>query len=214
MRLWFIFLRGFLLNYKARFLSLFLLDKEFSIISDNCWGGYIYQHFNMEYKSPFIGLFIFSPCYIKLLENLEYLLASELVFISPEKSQYYPSLLDQGMVNKYPIALLGREVEIHFLHYKDREEALAKWSRRLAKVNMDKLIVKFCDRDHCTKELMTKFDNLDYESKCSFSSRDYDLKSNFKLKGEDGIYVHNEWKSFQRNFSPLFFLNKYLLTKK
>jgi uncharacterized protein (DUF1919 family) len=42
-----------------------LNDHSFSIISNNCWGGFVYQYFGLKYSSPFAGLFLFSKDYLK-----------------------------------------------------------------------------------------------------------------------------------------------------
>ena len=47
-----------------------LKDINFVIISDNCWGGSVYQWLDRPYNSPFVGLGIYGDCYIKLLSNL------------------------------------------------------------------------------------------------------------------------------------------------
>ena len=49
-------------------------NKNFVIVSDNCWGGSLYQWYNRPYNSPFVGLFIHGDCYIKLLSNFDYLM--------------------------------------------------------------------------------------------------------------------------------------------
>src|SRR5690606_24670996 len=107
-----------------------LQNRDFTIISDNCWGGFVYQNYNLSYSSPFVGLFIFSPDYIELLENLDDYLNKDLSFIQPSKSKYKEILLEDNTFDKYPIGLLGDNVEIHFLHYKDDKEALQKWEYR------------------------------------------------------------------------------------
>lgn len=190
---------------KTRFLL--LKNKSFSIISDNCWGGFIYQYFNIPYKSPFVGLFIFSPDYIKMLKNLEYYLNSDLVFIEPNETRYKKELIAHGTYETYPIAILGDNVEIHFLHYKSNEEAYEKWSKRVKRLDRKNLIIKFCDRDLCTDELVDEFDKLDFENKVMLSSKDYKIDSNLKLKNETGDEVKNEWGSFLKTVSPVMLLN-------
>ena len=66
-----------------------LKNKDFTIVSNNCWGGFVYQKFGLEYKTPFIGLFIFTPDYIELLKNFKELIFKELKFINFEQSKYY-----------------------------------------------------------------------------------------------------------------------------
>ena len=40
-----------------------LQNTNFSIISNNCWGGYVYQEQNLPYQSPFVGLFLYAKDY-------------------------------------------------------------------------------------------------------------------------------------------------------
>ena len=56
-----------------------LKNKTVTILSNNCWGTFMYKYCNLEFNSPFIGLFVFAPDYIKLLEepSLIYALYSE-----------------------------------------------------------------------------------------------------------------------------------------
>ena len=49
-----------------------LRNKEFTIICDNCWAGKVYSELGIPYQTPFVGLFIFSPDYIKLLNNFNF----------------------------------------------------------------------------------------------------------------------------------------------
>ncbi|MBV5343054.1 DUF1919 domain-containing protein, partial [bacterium] len=42
-------------------------NLDFTIISNNCWGGGIYEDLNLKYNSPTVGLFFYAPCYIEFL---------------------------------------------------------------------------------------------------------------------------------------------------
>lgn len=190
-------------------LSCFLNNKSFSIISDNCWGGFVYQYFNLPYKTPFIGLFVFSPDYIILLSNLKFYLDSDLKFISHEDSKYKKQLKEHGTFGKYPIATLGGEVEIHFLHYGSQSEAREKWNKRVDRVDYDNLIIKFCDRDMCNEKIIEKFFSLTFERKIFLSSKFRSNRVNLKLKGENGLEVCNEWPNFKRTRNLLFFINRF-----
>ena len=48
-----------------------LKNKNFTIISNNCWGGMIYESYNLRKDSPTIGLFIMPKDYIKFIKNLK-----------------------------------------------------------------------------------------------------------------------------------------------
>ena len=56
-------------------------NDNFTIISNNCWGGMIYESYNLQKQSPTIGLFFKSSDYIKFISNLEYYLSQDLKFI-------------------------------------------------------------------------------------------------------------------------------------
>ncbi|MHC5830493.1 MAG: DUF1919 domain-containing protein, partial [Nostoc sp.] len=107
-----------------------LKNRNFSIISDDCYGGSVYRELGLQYTTPFVGLFILAPCYLKLLSNLSYYLQSDLLFQQHSK---YPEVeykrLDKD--NNYPLGVLRDEIEIHFLHYDNQEEAHNKWQRRI-----------------------------------------------------------------------------------
>lgn len=159
--------------------------KEFYIISNNCWGGDLYQILNVKFNTPFIGLFINAPCYLKLLKNPEkYLLNTGIEFI--RTSKYEISAVS------YPIGKID-DIEIHFLHYKSEAEAKEKWNRRIQRMDWDKnkWFVKIDDRDHCSDDLIHEFHTLNYPNKISFTKRKFDFSENLQLNNpNDMILLH------------------------
>ncbi|MFD2244916.1 DUF1919 domain-containing protein [Pontibacter ruber] len=154
-----------------------LKNKDFAIVSNNCWGGGVYQVLRLPYNTPFVGLYINAPCYIKLLKNFEFYLNCELEFTNASRYGQHQS-------KKYPVGFLNNEVEIHFLHYKSEKEAFEKWNRRKKKLPKDinSIFFKFDDRDHCTPELIKDFHALPYKNLISFTKTKYNYQNNFKLK--------------------------------
>jgi len=142
-----------------------LKKKEFVIISKNCWGGQLYHWLGIPYNTPFVGLFLFGPCYIKLLEQFDYYIQQDLVFI--EHSRYKTHLK-----HKYPIGLLG-DLEIHFQHYSTQEEVRDKWKRRLKRMNLvadkDNFYFTICERRETNKKIIKRFHKLPFKNKISFS---------------------------------------------
>jgi len=55
-----------------------LQNKDFVLISRNCWGGQVYQWLNLPYNTPFVGLFLFGPCYMKLLRDFDKYMAMDI----------------------------------------------------------------------------------------------------------------------------------------
>ena len=181
-----------------------LKNKNFTIICDNCWAGKVYQELGLPYQTPFVGMFIFSPDYIKMLKNLKYYLSGNISLKFVKESKYI-----KGFDNAYPLALLD-DIELHFLHYADEKEASQKWQRRLERIHWNNLYFKFNDNDACTYELMKEFEELPYKSKVIFSSKNYsDLPSlvHFKSAEKQG-HVGIDLKTYHRYFNAVTWLNK------
>lgn len=140
-----------------------LTNTNFVLISRNCWGGQAYQWLGLPYNTPFVGLFLYGPCYMKLLRNFDTYLQKDLDFI--EISKYTDAY------NNHPIGLLG-DVEIHFQHYESIEEAREKWNRRkqrMLKVSKDNYFFTICDRREVTPANIKEFHTLEFKNKLSFS---------------------------------------------
>jgi uncharacterized protein (DUF1919 family) len=164
-----------------------LENRDFTIVSDNCWGGYVYRHFGLPYRSPFVGLFLFPSCYLELLEDFERSMAAEPEFIEASASKHQEQLAATGSSGSYPIGRLRGSVEIHFLHFASATDAKAAWLRRRRHINPDNMLFKMSDRLGPTPEQVRAFDALPFRHKvflaaddhpvsCARSSRELDLK--------------------------------------
>lgn len=175
------------------------IGKDFTIISNNCWAGLVYQYFGFPYNTPTAGLFFFAQDYIKFVYNIKEYLAKPLKFITLEESRYSETLKQYGghCVN-CPIAECG-DIEIIFMHYHSPEEAEEKWRRRAARINWDNIIYKFSEMNGCTEEDLRAFDALPVEKKVVFTHKDYGLKNQavyteFKNSGS----VPNDTDNFRK----------------
>lgn len=151
-----------------------LLNKDFTIISNNCWGGFVYQEYNLPYNTPTIGLLFFADDYIRFVSNLKHYIDVPLSFIKVEESKHYKRLVktDACRYMPYPIGKID-DVEIVFLHYKSEQEAKEKWDRRKSRINWNNLLIKFNDQNDCTEEDIAKFNQLDYKNKICFTAKRY-----------------------------------------
>lgn len=160
-----------------------IINKDFTIISNNCWGGFIYQSYKLPYNTPTVGLFFMAADYIKFITNLELYTNSQLTFINPYESTHVEKLKEDKNFGTYPIGKLN-DIEIMFLHYKTNEEAYEKWTKRCNRINWDKLIIKFNDQNNCKDEYIYSFDKLDYKNKICFTVKEYPgTESVIYLKG-------------------------------
>lgn len=127
----------------------------FSIVSNDCWGSAASQYLGVPYSSPFAGLFIPGPCYETLLTDLPRYMAAPLRFIG--NSRFNASLTAQNGAIDYPIGLLGKDVEVHFMHYRSAEEAASKWQRRTSRIMWDRLRIKVSGEKDCfTPEMLDR----------------------------------------------------------
>ncbi|BFL36289.1 DUF1919 domain-containing protein [Holdemania massiliensis] len=149
-----------------------LNNTDFSIISNNCWGGSVYRRYGLQYKSPTIGLYFFAEEYIKFLMNLEISINSEIKIIDAYKSKYAQILEEKQQMN-VPIGVINDDIEIVFLHYKTKQEAYNKWMRRAERLNFDNLIVKFSEMNLCNEIHLHEFEQLSFHKKILLTSKSY-----------------------------------------
>jgi uncharacterized protein (DUF1919 family) len=125
--------------------------RRFCLISDDCWGGALYQHLARPYNTPFIGLQIHVPDFLQLIEDLPGHLDLPLRFGERE-------MQDDGV--EFPVGFLGG-VKIHFIHYRDEEEAEEKWIRRRERIEPENLFFKLnAGRKACTSGDVKRFFSL------------------------------------------------------
>ena len=186
-----------------------LKSLDFTVISSNCWGAEIYRELGIEYRTPFVGTYMFIPCYIKMLKQLKEYLSGPVSFISVSK---YREANIVRASNPYPVGLLGNDVEIHFMHYKTEVEAEEKWKRRITRINWQKLFIQMSDRDGFTLELLEEFQKLDFKNKVCFTSKPYPMFNSVvwikQCQGKpyvmDGMSLY---KAFKKYFKLISWLN-------
>ena len=147
--------------------------NDFTIISNDCWGAEVYRYLGLKYNTPFVGLFVMAPCYIKLLQHFEQNMQSDMSFVN--ESKYEQCNTFRIKMNKhYPIGILNDDIEIHFLHYTSNDEALEHWTTRRRRINFNRLYIKFdCGKDLCNIEHIKAFENLPFEHKICLSPQQY-----------------------------------------
>jgi uncharacterized protein (DUF1919 family) len=72
----------------------------------------------------------------------------------------------------YPIGKLG-ELELHFVHYKNINEAKEKWNERRIRINYDNLFIMMTDNDGCSEETIKRFEKLPYRNKVFYTKKNY-----------------------------------------
>lgn len=198
----------FFYNLRRKIVKRFVKRRDFSIISNNCWAGRVYQYLDMPYLSPTAGLYFFAPDYIRFVSNLKHYLGCKLEFINPEDSKYYELLKERNQLS-VPVALLD-DVEIIFLHYKTPEEAAEKWYRRASRVNYDNIIIKLSRMNLCTEKEMAEFAELPFDNKIFINNRKdkkYDCEIYAPLPSDE-YGIINDTQPFPGKVNIIKILNK------
>ena len=192
------FRRKIFANYRRKK----LINTDFTIISNNCWGGMIYESYNIPKNSPTVGMFFFAKDYIKFISNLKEYLECEIKFIKPEESKWKNEAKTDSRFGKYPIGIL-KDIEIFFLHYHSEQEAKEKWERKCKRVNFKKLLIKFNDQNGCTEKELQQFIRLPYKNKIFFTCKDWnDMKDNSIVKINQIVnknFIMASYETFGKN---------------
>lgn len=176
--------------------------REFTIISNNCWGGTVYESYGLLKQSPTVGMFVMPKDFIRLCSDLERYLSLPLEFVRPEESRYAEALGADPRWGSYLVGRLG-DVELEMLHHHDEAEARAKWDRRLGRVRWDRLIFKLNDQNGATEEDLEAFDALPLGHKVVFAAREHpDVRSCVRIHCPRKCeFVPASYEPFGRNLS-------------
>ncbi len=149
-----------------------LKNHGMTVISANCVGAFVLHDLGEPFNSPFVNLYLSPKNFIRYLQNIDFYQRQSLEFIFSEKN--------------YPIGKLA-DIEIHFMHYRDEQEAREKWQTRSARINPDNLFIIMTDKDGTqgiTYENLVAFDQLPFKNKVVFTHKPYpELRTAFYIKG-------------------------------
>lgn len=162
-------------------------NTNFTIISNNCWGGTVYEAYNLPKESPTVGMFFMADDYIKFISDLKGYINGALSFIYPEKSKWKdsPQVSSDRRFSSYPIGVLSNgydTIEVFFLHYHSEWEAKSKWERRIKRINWNKLLIKFNDQNGCTEKNLEDFCDLPFKHKIFFTCKEWKIESKSIIK--------------------------------
>ncbi len=168
-----------------------LKNNDFSIISSNCIGMFMYKDMELPYLSSTINLSIPMNDFVKMAENLRWYMEQKITQAETKED--------------YPVGFLG-DVEIRFIHYSTFEEAVWKWEERKKRINWDNLFIAGAERDGCTYETIRRFQQLPYKNKVIFTHVRYpEFPSAYYIKGfeeekEVGVITFFKEQFFKRRY--------------
>ena len=128
-----------------------LNTNDFTIISNNCWGGRVYQYFGIEYKTPTIGMYFFPSDFNQFCNNLDFYITRDPVIVDWNESKWKKYLTLQYNIINMPLIARINDIELILLHYHSELDFKNKWKRRRNRINWDSLIFKSNDQNFCTE---------------------------------------------------------------
>ena len=147
-------------------------EKNISIISNHCWGGYTYHSLKAEFLSPFINMFITQEDYIDLLEHFDEYMQEDVIYL---KDAY-----ETNLKRNYPIGILGGSgIKMWFNHYETFEDAKQKWQQRKKRINKDAL---FIEMQTDNEKILERFETLPFKHKIAFVPFETTSESAVSLK--------------------------------
>lgn len=113
-----------------------LVENPITILSDDCWGGYVYNCLKLPFTSPLINIYWPKDEFAKFILEPAFYLQSELKMVSEGD-------LRKGLT---PVASLGygqKSVTLRMIHNATFEDAKIQWERRCKRINYSNFFVKF-----------------------------------------------------------------------
>lgn len=147
-----------------------LRRSKLSILSRNCWGGFVSHTFGLPFLSPTVNMFTSEASFIKFLRAPKEYLASELQFVEARL---------ENNVNKiiYPVMRLN-DIDWHMNHYTTVEDAVDKWTKRCARINWSNILAVMYTEN---PEVLAEFDQLPLEKKVCFVPFETKLDSGYRI---------------------------------
>jgi uncharacterized protein (DUF1919 family) len=153
-----------------------LEHREFTVLSNDCWGQALYEGYGLPCQTPLAGGGMYSDCFLRFLGNIEGYLGSRLRFVPKTRYLALGRIRNQRAAQglPWPIGLLGDDVEVHFLHYRTEDESRRAWDAGCERLNLNRIAVKFsADKDGATQEHVERFVALPFARKLLISRQSF-----------------------------------------
>lgn len=134
-----------------------LISNPVTILSDDCWGGLVYNYLGLKFSTPLINTYWNRGEYSRFIQNPRFYLQTELTMVKEGDLK----------LGEIPIGKLGDEenfVQIEFVHNTNFEEAKGQWDRRKKRINFNNIIVKmgFSNVEKNKKFYLDSFEKCKY----------------------------------------------------
>lgn len=188
-------------------------NKDFTLISRDCIGGFVYHQLGLRFLSPTINLFITPEDFNYFCLYLKEYMAGEL------KEIHLPDIT-------YPVGELapikGSEIcspiKIHFMHYENFTQAYTKWNERKERINWNNIYVlsSFCypvEIESFSNGLAKKWNEIKYK-KVMLVDKPYGFENEYVIKKPKDcneyawlLFIPGKYITWKRTFNKFNFIN-------
>ena len=112
-----------------------LINRDFTIISNNCCAGIIYSDLGLQFTSPTINLYFLPEEYLLFGKNLKAYVEGVMVDVSDPAIASFPI----GSIKPEDCSLPA--IRVYFMHYKNYKEAHDFWYRRCQRIHYDNIFI-------------------------------------------------------------------------
>lgn len=141
-----------------------LKNYSFSLITNNCIGGFMMHGVKEEFRSPTVNLLIHDYQFCTFCKRLkEY---SECPVEEPTETE---KVKFQNL--DYPVGILRGEIKgipdivLYFMHYKSFDDAKKCWEKRFKRVNFNDIFIVFNRDMEAKEEIVDEFQTIPYDNK-------------------------------------------------
>ncbi len=141
-----------------------LINKKITILSDDCWGGYIYHYLFMKFYSPLINSYWEAESFVRFIQRPDYYLRQPL------------KMEREGNIRKNicPIGSMGEGEEkvcVKFVHAVCFSDAEMLWNRRVKRMNFNNFFIKMGidAADERQEKYLEAFDKVKQNKVCFYS---------------------------------------------
>ncbi len=154
-----------------------IINRNISIISNNCLGADICHSLGLRFNSPTVNLQILPCHFVRFVSNLKHYLKYdpvEVTFVDDDLERQVDRTYHRCSNElQFPIGIVD-DIPIFFQHYKSFEEGRTDWNRRKERIAFDNLGFILIGDEEFRNECL-EFDRIQERKKLVFSIN-YDLK--------------------------------------
>lgn len=185
-----------------------LKNTDFTLISNNCIAGIIYNDLGLQFRTPTVNLYISGEEYLNFVKNFKIYISSPMFDVTEMEKKGFPvgKIIPHDF--QYP------PIKVYFQHYQKFEDAFETWRRRSERINYENIyfLWEFFDELYDVS-LLKEFDELPIKKMALLHNEIAGIENGFVFKYKKSVagdvlqLVEREGKRHLDEFDYVRFLN-------